>query len=45
MRASTLAFLLLVLALAAAIVWASGQPNIPINRPGHFSPDPSVSAS
>lgn len=45
MRPSTAAFLLLILALAAAIVWASGQPNIPINRPGEFSPAPSVSAS
>ena len=45
MRPSTLGFILAVIALAAAIVWASGQPNIPVNEPGHFSPAPSVSAS
>jgi hypothetical protein len=44
MRASTLAFLLLIVALAAAIAWASGQPNIPVAPWPGSSPAPSVSA-
>jgi hypothetical protein len=44
-KTPTWAILAGLVLLAAAIAWASTQPSIPINEPGHFSPAPSVSAS